>query len=551
MSAALTAQHLGLSVIVAEKEEQYGGATARSGGWLWVPGSSMAKAAGIRDSVDEALTYIGHEAGPYFNKARAKAYVETAPEMLDFVVENTPVRFELFTGMPDYHPNSPGASPGGRCVYTKAWNSRPMGNELSRLRQPLQSMTAFGMQIGNEDLATFVTAGRKLSSFFRVMQLLLGNTVDRFHGRPPSRITSGRALIGGLAQAATSKGTQIWTNTPVRRLLLENGRVSGALLERNGRHVNLLARRGVVLATGGFAHDTQLRNQLLKDSMTDVGTNQVAWGLLPFGVTGDGIRMANGAGARFDDKVTEPIAYSPVTRIFNAEGDLSLFPVFVGRAKPGQICVTRSGRRFISEGCNYHAWGEALVKATKDEDETVAWFVCDKPSLQLYRMAAAPPWPMPFGHLVRSGYLKQGNTVRELAENAGIDPDGLEDTVGQFNVHAREGRDPEFGRGENVYDLANGDPDHRPNPCLGPLDRGPFFAIKATAGCGSTHAGLSTDENACVLRPDGSVVDGLYAVGNDAVAITGGKIIAGGITIGPAMTFGYLAARHAARSTVQ
>jgi succinate dehydrogenase/fumarate reductase flavoprotein subunit len=547
MAAALTAQHLGLNVIVAEKEEFFGGATARSGGWLWIPQSSLAKAAGIRDSFDQALTYLRHEAGKYFDQARAEAYIKAAPAMMDFVVENSPVRFSLFPDLPDYHPNSPGGTLGGRCVYTRAWDARPLGKDLNRLRKPLVSGTAFGMQVGLEDLSTFLTAGRKLSSFLRVLRLLVGNMMDKLRAGQSTRLTSGRALIGGLSQAAMAKGARIWTNAPVRRLIVENERVVGALINRNGREIEIRADRGVVLATGGFPHDTLVRNRVLAKSTRDVGTNMLAWGLVPYGCTGDGIRMAQAMGGVFEDKVIDPVAWAPVTKSTRAEGDLSPFPVFVQRAVPGQICVTRHGTRFVNEGCSYHDWGVALLRACEREEETAAWFICDKRSLQRYGMAEVPPWPMPHASFIRSSYLKRGETIRELAEVSGIDPDGLDQTVKRFNTHARAGKDLDFGRGESPYDLGNGDPEHKPHPCLGPLDQGPFFAIKATAGCGATHAGLSTDQHARVLGDKRAVIPGLYAVGNDATAVTGGTITAGGITIGPAMTFGYLAAHHAAR----
>jgi succinate dehydrogenase/fumarate reductase flavoprotein subunit len=547
LAAALTGRDLGLEVIIAEKEEVFGGATARSGGWLWIPGNCLAQAAGLQDSFDEALTYLRHEAGPYFDQARAEAYLKAAPEMMDFIRNNTPVQFALFDGLPDYHPNAPGGSSNGRVVYARAWDGKPLGEDLARLRRPLRAMTAFGMQIGNEDLFTFVTAGRKWSSFLRAVRLLAGTAIDRVLAGRPTRLTSGRALIGGLAAAATAKGVRLWTGTPVRRLIVRNGRVAGAVVERGGRDVEIHARRGVVLATGGFPHDTRLRNRLLDGVMTDCATNGIAWGLLPYGNSGDGIRMAEAIGGRFDDRVLAPIAWSPVTTAIRDEGDLSPFPVFIQRAVPGQICVTRRGRRFVSEGASYHDWGAALVHASAGEAETAAWFVCDSNSLRRYGMGEVPAWPMPHAGFVRSGYLKKARSIRELAAVAGIDPDGLADTVDRFNDNARRGNDPEFGRGGNAYDRVNGDPDHKPNPCLGPLDQPPFFAVKGTAGCGGTHAGLATNADAQVLGADGAPIAGLYAVGNDAAAVTGGNIIAGGCTIGPAMTFGYLAAHHAHR----
>ncbi|AUW58765.1 3-oxosteroid 1-dehydrogenase [Sphingobium sp. SCG-1] len=549
MTAALTALHLGLDVIVAEKEAVFGGATARSGGWLWVPCSSLAQAAGIQDSPEAALAYLRHEAGPHFDKARAEAYVAKAPEMMDFVLANSPVRFTFFKAMPDYHPTAPGGVESGRVIYTSVWDGRCLGKDLDRLRKPLKSMTAFGVQIGNEDLSTFISAGRKPSSALRVLRLVAGNIVDRLRSGQPTRLTSGRALIGGLAKAVLDRGGRLWTDAPVRRLLIEQGRVVGAIVQHGGRNIEVRACKGVVLGTGGFPHDTRRRNELLGDAMGDVATNSLAWGLMPYGNTGDGLRMAEQISGHFDDKMIEPIAYSPVTQSAHDEGDLSIFPIFIQRAVPGQICVTRSGRRFISEGASYHDWGAALVRATYDEAETAAWFICDKRSLDRYGLCAVPPQPLPHRKFVRSGYLKKADTIRELAEIVGIDPDGLESTVKRFNANVLQGSDPEFGRGESAYDIVNGDPDHKPNPCLGPLDQSPYFAVKGTAGCGGTHAGLATDADARVLRSDGGAIPGLYAVGNDAAAVTGGNIIAGGITIGPAMTFGYLAAHHASRKT--
>lgn len=547
LTAALMARHLGLDVIVAEKEAVFGGATARSGGWLWVPGNSLARSAGVEDRIDDALAYLRHEAGAYFNQARAEAYLRAAPEMMDFVTAHSPVRFALFDGLPDYHPNAPGGSDTGRVVYTRAWDGRPLGDDLARLRRPLRAMTAFGMQIGNEDLSTFVTVGRKWSSFFRASRLLIGNAIDRLFAGRATRLTSGRALIGGLAQAAIAEGVRLWTDAPVRQLLSDDGRVTGAVIERGGRDVEIRARCGVVLATGGFPHDSRLRDRLLGSTMSDCATSAIAWSLLPYGNSGDGIRMAEAVGGRFDDRVIAPIAWSPVTRAVRDEGDLSPFPVFIQRAVPGQICVTRRGRRFASEGSSYHDWGEALVRATAGEAESAAWFVCDSRALRRYGLGEVPAWPMPHGGFLRSGYLKTADTIRGLAEIAGIDPDGLADTVERFNANALAGHDPDFGRGDNPYDRVNGDPDHRPNPCLGPLDQPPFYAVKGAAGCGGTHAGLATDADAQVLDAAGAPIAGLYAVGNDAVAVTGGTIIAGGCTIGPAMTFGYLAARHAHR----
>lgn len=546
LTAALVASCHGLDVIVAEKEDVFGGTSAYSGGWLWVPDNRLAREAGLQDSAEQALAYLRHEVGAHFDQERAEAYVSTAAEMMEFVEEHSPVKFTLHAALPDYHPNAPGAQKGGRVVYASAWDGRQMGKELERLRKTHRSMAIGGIQIGNEDIEAFVSSGRKLSSFFRVLKLLIGSGLDMVRSGQSTRLTNGRALVGGLATAALAKGVKLWTGSPVRRLLCEHGDVVGAVVQRGGRDLVVRSRRGVVLATGGFPHDSRRRDQLVGAIMNDCATNAVAWGLMPRGNTGDGLRMAEKVGGKYDDRVIDPIAYVPVSKAIGVEGDFGVFPAFLQRGVPGQVCVTADGKRFVSEGVSYHDWGAALIRKSGSAAETAAWFVCDERTLKKYGLIAVPPWPMSYGSFVRAGYLKKGESIRELAEAAGINPDGLEEAVNRFNADMARGRDSDFGRGENPYELMNGDPDHRPNPCLGPLGRGPYFAVKVTVACASTHAGLATNKNAQVLNADGTAIRGLYAVGTDATSVSGGVILAGGISIGPAMTFGYIAAQHAA-----
>jgi len=265
---------------------------------------------------------------------------------------------------------------------------------------------------------------------------------------------------------------------------------------------------------------------------------------MPYGNTGDGLRMAEAIGARIEDRMRSPIALAPVCRVDTKEGELSCFPLFSTRGNPGKIAVLRDGHRFVDEASSYHDFCVGLIKACAGRQEAVAYVISDHHSIRRYGLGFAHPYPMPLGQHVRSGYVIRGETIRELAEKAGIDPDALERTVATFNIYAGQGLDPDFGRGSNAYDLWAGDPTHRPNPCLGALERGPFYAIRVFAGSVGTFAGLMTNRHAQVLREDGSAIRGLYAAGNDLASITGGDYIGGGCTIGPAMTFGYIAARH-------
>lgn len=542
MAAAVTAAQAGLKVIVAEKEPLFGGATARSGGWLWIPNSPHAKRQGIDDSRERARTYIEHESKDRYNAERVAAFLDAGPEMVDFIEKHTGLRFDLLATYPDYHPDRPGGTDGGRAIFPRAFDGAPLGENLKRMRPTLAASTFLGMQVGTADVGYFMTAGRKLRSFFYVLSCLAKRVGDGIRAGRTLRLTGGNALIGGLAAAAFAKGVQILTASPVRSLLTENGRVIGAVVETGGKLQNIRATRGVVLAAGGFPHDSARRAKLFP---TGAYSPEV-WGMLPYGNSGDGLRLGESAGGFVDESMPMPIALTPITRIHDGEGALATFPIFYNRGAPGVIAVTRNGKRFVNEGRSYHDFGLALLAATRGEQEAIAWFVCDHRAFRRYGLGYALPSPIPYRKHLKSGYLKRGRTLAELAAVTGIDAAGLEQTAEEWNADARNGVDNAFHRGTNAYDIANGDPEHKPSPCIGPLDRAPFYAIRVFAGCVGTFAGLMTDGNARVVRSDGSPIPGLYAAGNDLASITGGDYIAGGCTIGPAMTFGYLAGRHAA-----
>jgi len=304
--------------------------------------------------------------------------------------------------------------------------------------------------------------------------------------------------------------------------------------------VEISARRGVMIATGGFPHDSALRAELFPHG----ARAPELWNMFPYGNTGDGIKMAKDVGARFEGDTKSPVAFSPIIRLPNVEGGLETMPAFFNRGMPGVIAVTRNGKRFCNEGRSYHDFSVNLVKVTPAEEEPVAWIIFDHRVLRRYGMGPVYPWPMPYRHYVRNGFLKCGSTMRELAHEAGINADQLEQTVAQYNLHAREGHDPEFHRGTNAFDIANGDPEHRPNPCVGPLDKAPYYAMRVFAGCVGTFPGLQTNGKGEVLDEAGKPIPGLYAGGNDMLSITGGDYISGGCTVGPGLTVGYIVGKQ-------
>jgi len=540
LCAALTACHAGLDVLVLEKEPWFGGASARSGGGLWIPGNKLGAAAGIADSREEMMTYFRHEAGPLFDEARVTAFLDNGPRMLDFVTANSPVRFVLLQGVSDYHPHHPGGKSEGRAIMAASLSAKLLGREIKRLRRPMKVSTFMGMQIGIEDFRYFYTAGRNLKSFLHVTRMVLRSMIERIVHGQPMRLASGNALVGGLAASCFGSGVRIMTSAPVRALRTTGDAVTGAVAEIDGRMVDIMARKGVLLATGGFPHDSERRARLFPSG----ARNPEVWSLMPYGNSGDGLRMGEAVGAHVEEAMRCAVALSPMSRVDTDEGEMRSFPVFSTRGNPGKLAVKRNGRRFVDEASSYHDFSVGLLAASQGEPDAIAYVISDHRSIRRYGLGFAHPYPMPLGPHLRSGYVIRGETIGELAEKAGIDAEALTQTVETFNANARTGIDPDFGRGSNAYDRWAGDPAHKPNPCLGPLEQGPYYAVRVFAGAVGTFAGLMTNANAQVLRRDGSVIPGLYAAGNDLASITGGDYIGGGCTIGPAMTFGYIAGKH-------
>jgi Predicted oxidoreductase len=304
----------------------------------------------------------------------------------------------------------------------------------------------------------------------------------------------------------------------------------------------------VVLAAGGFPQDMLRRKELMPHAPT--GYEHVS--PAPPGNTGDGLRLGESAGATVDTSLPHAAAWVPISRPVRPDGTLGTFPHFVDRSKPGVIAVTRSGKRFVNESNSYHDFCQAMVARCRAEEgegtEPAAWFITDHRAFRKYGLGYAKPAPVPYKALIKNGYLLRGNTLRELAGQFGGDGAELERTVAAFNPLAVRGEDPEFGKGTTSYNRSLGDPEHGPNPCLAPIKDGPFYAVRLYVGDLGTFAGLKTNANAQVLGADGRPLAGLYSVGNDAASIMGGNYPGGGITLGPAITFGYIAARHMARA---
>ncbi len=543
MSAAVTAGHGGLNVLIVEKEPRFGGTTARSGGWLWIPGTSLARAWGIVESADQARTYLRHEAGNSFDAARVDAFLSAGPEAVDFFTAKTSLRFDMPLVFPDYHAEAPGGSQGGRSMVTRPFDGRELGRHIENLGAPLPELTVFGMMLGSgKEIIHFMRATRSLTSAIYVARRLSRHLMDFMRYGRGMTLTNGNALAGRLAKSAFDLNIPLWLSSPVRELIVEHGAVRGAVVEREGRLVRIHARRGVILACGGFPHDVDRRRAMFPHAPS--GAEHYSPG--PTGNTGDGLRLAETVGGRVEDTLPNAAAWVPVSLTTRKDGTRGVMPHFIDRAKPGVIAVMRSGARFANEGNSYHDFVQEMMKAAKPGDEIAAFLICDHRALRKYGLGCVPPFPMPIRRHLSTGYLLRGDTLASLAAAAGIDAQGLAATVEEFNASAASGQDPAFGKGSRAYNRFQGDALHGPNPCIAPIEHGPFYAIKMVIGDLGTYAGIRTDANARALDAKGNPIDGLYAAGNDMASIMGGNYPGAGITLGPALTFGYIAGRHIA-----
>ncbi|MDA9518855.1 3-oxosteroid 1-dehydrogenase [Bradyrhizobium sp. CCBAU 11434] len=548
MSAAITARYRGLDVLMVEKEPRFGGTTARSGGWLWIPGTSLAKAYGIEEAPDQARTYLRHEAGNNFDAARVEAFLSAGPEAVDFFTTNTALRFDMPLVFPDYHAEAPGGAQGGRSMVTRPFDGRELGDLIKTLGMPLPELTVFGMMLGSgKEIIHFMRVTKSLTSAVYVAKRLSRHLMDVLRYGRGMTLTNGNALAGRLAKSAQDLKIPMWLSSPVRELTVENGAVTGAIISREGHDVRVRARQGVVLACGGFPHDVERRKKMFPHAPT--GAEHFSPG--PAGNTGDGLRLAEGAGGHIEDRLPNAAAWVPVSLTTRKDGSKGVMPHFIDRAKPGVIAVMRDGKRFANEGNSYHDFVQAMIKAAKTGEEIAAYLVCDHKTLRKYGLGCVPPFPMPLGHHLASGYLMRGDTLEALAAKAGIDAKAFAETVKQFNATAPLGHDAAFGKGSKAYNRYQGDAMHGPNPCIAPIENGPFYAIKMVIGDLGTYAGIVTDENARALDAEGRVIPGLYAAGNDMASIMGGNYPGAGITLGPALTFGYIAGRHLADSAAK
>ena len=543
LSCAITARKRGLDVVVLEKEPVFGGTTALSGGVLWIPMNHHGLKQNPKDRADLVHTYMIEEVGNFYDEAAVQSFIENGPKMVDFFERETEMKF-VPTLYPDYHPNVPGGADIGRSILAQPYDIRGLGKDMARLKLPLKTITFMGMMFNssNADLKHFFRATKSLTSFWYVAKRLVNHIKELILYQRAVQVTSGNALAARLAKSALDLGIPIFTSTPAQKMLIENDQVIGVQTGGDGAGQNIKARLGVVLACGGFPHDVKR----IAHAYSHIKSGGEHLSATPTSNTGDGVKMAEAIGADAAVRFKDSAAWMPVSKVDYGKGEVGAFPHLLDRYKPGVIGVLRNGKRFTNESNSYHDVGVAMIQACKDQTETAMWLVCDKEALGKYGLGFVKPAPMPIGKFIRNGYLLTGSSLAELAQVAGISAVGLEEAVREYNLGAVDGKDMQFGRGTTAFNRYLADPEKQPNPCVAPILKGPFYAVKVVMGDLGTFDGIQTSVVGEVKKHDGSVIKGLYAVGNDRASIMGGKYPAAGITHGPNMTFGYVTGNHIA-----
>lgn len=545
LAAALYGRINGLEVLLCEKTALIGGTTASSGGIIWAPRNPHARAAGAADSREEVLRYLQGETGAAYDAELAEAFVDSAPDAIATLEKNSAVRFGHLT-WPDYHPDRPGAAQSGRTLESGRFDGRRLGAEFRRVRPPLPPLMLFGgMQVDKRKVDDFLNPFRSFSTFFRVIRTFARYGADRLRYPRGTELGAGNALVASLFFSLREKGADVWTDAPLLRLLRDDsGRVTGATLRKDGRDVAVRARRGVVLATGGFPHNMQMRQEFSSDFPHDHSFGYEA-------NVGEGISAARGIGATMDTRLASPGYWQPSSSIRDADGiEHPVLYGYLDRGRPGVIAVNSAGKRFVNEANSYHDVGRALIDNGYGRGESF-YFVCDREFVWTHGLGLIRPFQWSLQRHVRSGYITIADTIPELARKIGVDPEGLSRTVTRHNEFARTGIDADFGKGSTAYNRLFGHPRARPNGNLAPIRKAPFVALRLQPTTLGTAVGLSVDRDAQVLDQTGRPIGGLYACGNDMASVVRGCYPAGGITLGPALVFAYRAACHASVGSAQ
>ncbi|KAG0089584.1 hypothetical protein BGZ93_009788 [Podila epicladia] len=514
MTAALAAKKRGLNVIVVEKSEYFGGSTARSGGGIWIPNNSVILGAGVPDTPELAATYLSQVVGPDVPIERQQAFLEQGPKMLDFVMDNSPLRFQFMKHYSDYYPNLPGGFDIGRSIEPIQIDANRLGIEKHRIHPPYIPSPSAAVIYSN-DYKWLNLACVNMKGLATGVKCAMAAMKAAVLGQKP--VTMGAGLAAGLRLGLMDAQVPVILSSPLVDLVLDGDAISGVVIEQNGIRRTIRARRGVVIGSGGFEHNAEMRNEYQQQPIN----TQWTVGLM-------------------DDSWWGPTIPVPGQPFF----------CLAERSLPGGLFVNKHGKRFVNEASPYCEVVHIMYEQDRSDDgsEIPTWMIVDQTHRNRYVFKDVPGRFPISKFWYESGVAKKAKTLQELAQHINVPEDALQATVARFNGHAKSGVDEDFGRGNNMYDRYFSDPAVKPNPCLAPLEKGPFYAFKMVPGDLGTKGGIVTDVKARALRADGTVIKGLWAAGNASSTVMGRSYAGAGSTLGPAMTFGYIAANDIADS---
>jgi 3-oxosteroid 1-dehydrogenase len=544
MTAALCAHAQGLKTVLVEKADKYGGTSAVSGGGIWIPCNDDIAKTGGSDSYEEALTYLKSVIGDEVPQNRIEAYLKNAPEMVRYMARQFGVVYHNVPKYPDYYPKNPGGKEGWRSMQPAEFDAKLLGAEFDNQRESFKGTLLMG-RIGMDQIEAHTLFSRGAGWIWLTVKMLLKYWLDigwRRRTHRDRRQVLGQAMVSTLRYAMLQNNIPLQLKTGLSSLVEDGGRVVGIVVEQNGKTLRYRAKRGVVLACGGFESNQQMREQYLAKP------TQVAWTAAPPINHGDGIRAGQALGASL--KHMDKVWGSPTV---NKPGASQQITLFVERGMPGCVAVNKKGQRFVNEAAAYPDFRNAMyVDDAKGNGCVPAWLVFDATFRYKYPMGIFLPGQIEPDSSLPKDWLDKvyfkADTVDALAAKIGVDAANLAKTVEKMNGFAKTGVDTEFHKGETAIDRYYSDPSVQPNTCLGPIIKAPFYAVPMYPGEIGTKGGLDTDPQARVLREDGSVIGGLYAVGNTSAAVMGPTYAGAGSTLGPAMTFAYVAALDMAKA---
>lgn len=536
LCSALKMADLGKRVLVLEKTEYVGGTTARSGGVMWLPNNPFMAEAGISDSTELAHLYLDTLVGEDpsakgTSKLRRDTYLRECLKMLAFV-RSKGLQFHRHAYWPDYHTELPGASEPGRTVLPKPFNIRRLGQWQNKLRP--------GFLLFPAHMDEAIEVPRQRYQFrSRLIMLRVGLRLiwDKITGA--KRVGAGMALQGAMLEAVLAAGVDIRTNTPVVELIEEQGRVTGVLATINGEQKSIGANLGVLVNAGGFAHNQSMRDQYIPGTSTE-------WTSASPGDTGEMINTMASHGAalaQMNERVGNQTTLPPGAEKADFKPGAQQLT-----AGPHALLVDQTGVRYMNEGGSYMSYCQKMLERNQQVPAIPSWAIFDAQYVARYQLAGVNPTPKRLQAWRESGYLKQADSIAELAEAISVPADALDATVNRFNGFVVNNRDEDFGRGERAYDHWLGDPTLKPSSTMAAINKGPYYAVPVYPGDVSTYGGVVTNEHSQVLREDNTVIEGLYASGVSTASVMGRAYPGAGASVGPSFTWGFVAAKHAAKA---